>query len=60
MSNLIDALKQIRDLAMESPEFDCELFEQRDFKGICEVGGAVADWTTLAIIADDAIKTEEE
>ena len=51
-------LRQVLDIAMEDPEFDGELFENKDLAALCEIGGAVADWTGLAIIVEDAIKRE--
>ncbi len=56
MSNPIEVLKQIREIAMEHPSFDGELFVNRDQEELCNVGGEVADWTGIAILADDAIK----
>ncbi len=57
LNDLLDALKRIRSMALEHPCFDLEKFEQRDWDGLTEEGGDVCDWTGLAIIADDALKT---
>ena len=54
------ALERILEIAQEHPAFDQELFEKRDMEAICEVGGQVADWTIIAIIAADALKGEEK
>ncbi len=56
-NDLLDALKRIRSMALEHPCFDSEKFEQRDLDGLAEEGGDICDWTMLAIIADDALKT---
>lgn len=57
LSDLLDALKQIRSMALDHSCFDLEKFEQRNFEGLAEEGGDICDWTMLAIIADDALKT---
>ncbi len=57
MKNLLAALTHIRSIAMDHPCFDQEKFEQRDLEGLAEEGGDICDWTMLAIIADDALKT---
>jgi len=59
MIKLVDALTLIRSMAIDHPCFDQEKFEQRDLDGLAEEGGDICDWTRLAIIADDALKTVE-
>lgn len=57
LSDLLDALKRIRSIALDHPCLDLEKFEQRDLDGLTEEGGDICDWTMLAIISDDALKT---
>ena len=57
MMDLIAALTKIRTMAMDHPCFDQEKFEHRDLEGLAEEGGDICDWTMLAIIAADALKT---
>lgn len=58
LKKLSAALNHICETAMDHPAFDGEFFEMRDQVGMAEVGGEVADWTGIAIIADDALKGE--
>ena len=58
-ARLKQALQDIYDMAIDNAQFDELLFDARDWKAICDEGGAVADWTTIAIYADDALKNKE-
>ena len=51
----IEALAEIRRMAMEHPAFSLDAFEQRDIDALCEEGGDVCDWTMIAIHADDGL-----
>ena len=53
---LIDALTEIRRMAMEHPAFDADCFDRRDIDGLCNQGGDICDWTMVAIHADDALR----
>lgn len=53
---LIQALKTIRDKAMDHPRFDREAFYGRDLETIAQIGGDTCDWTEIAIIADEALE----
>ena len=55
METLEEALREIRRIATEHFRFDPDCFERRDMKGLVEQGGDVCDWTTIAILADDAL-----
>jgi hypothetical protein len=50
-----DALLTILKMAKEHPLFDPDLFEKRDYTGLSDIGGDVADWTYIAMMADDAL-----
>ena len=54
---LIDALTEIRKMAMEHPCFDVDCFERRDIDGLCAQGGDICDWTMVAIHADNGLKS---
>ena len=56
MSKLKDALVEIRRMAMDHPCFWQEAFDERDTDVLIEEGGDICDWTTIAILADDALK----
>ena len=58
-TELLKALKAIRNQAMEHPMFNLEAFEKRDWYSLCDVGGDECDWTGIAITAADAIAKAE-
>jgi len=51
-----DALNSLRIIAMNHPAFNIDLFKAKDLENIQEIGGDAADWTILAIIADEGLK----
>ena len=53
-----EALEEIRRMAMDHPSFWQEAFDSRDMDALIEEGGDICDWTTIAILADDALKGE--
>lgn len=55
IKRLREALVEIRQMAKNHSCFDGEFFERRDIDGLCAEGGDIADWTFLAIVADDAL-----
>lgn len=57
---LIEALADIRQRAMDHPAFDKWSFEDRDVRALVKMGGDICDWTTVAILADDALKAVEQ
>jgi hypothetical protein len=52
----IDALKEIRAMAIQHPCFWSEAFDAHDIQALADEGGDVCDWTMVAILADDALK----
>jgi hypothetical protein len=54
---LINALISIRAMAMDHPAFDGIAFKDRDFAAIDKQGGDIADWTMIAILADNALQS---
>ena len=59
-SDLVRALEEIRRKAMDHPCFDSDCFERRDVDGLCEQGGDICDWTMVAILADDALRSNDQ
>lgn len=57
---LVESLVEIRRRAMDHPLFDETAFAARDLDELAKTGGDICDWTTIAILADDALKTEEK
>lgn len=55
METLEEALREIRRIATEHFRFDRDCFERRDMNALAKKGGDVCDWTTIAILADDAL-----
>lgn len=55
METLEEALREIRRIATEHFRFDQDCFERRDMNALAEQGGDVCDWTTIAILADNAL-----
>ena len=53
-------LESIFKRASDHPAFDGELFKNRDYDGMCKVGGDVCDWTLIAIDAEDALRAYKE
>ena len=52
----MEALQRIFDMAANHPAFDEDIFDSRDWDGLVDIGGDICDWTTIAIIAADAMK----
>mgnify|MGYP000942104944 FL=1 len=52
---LEEALREIRRIATEHFRCDQDCYERRDMNALAEQGGDVCDWTTIAILADDAL-----
>lgn len=53
---LREALKTIRDKAMDHSKFDREAFYAKDLEALAKIGGDTCDWTEIAIIADEALE----
>lgn len=52
---MVKALERIREMAMDHPCFELELFKSRNIDELSNVGGDICDWTMVAVISDDAL-----
>ena len=52
-------LENIFDIAFDHPCCDKGLFESKDIKALCEIGGDICDWTMIAIEAQKALDVME-
>lgn len=57
---IVEALTEIRKMAMEHPAFYEDAFKERNIDALVEEGGDVCDWTMIAILADDALRPNAE
>jgi hypothetical protein len=57
LDGMIASLKNIQEMAMDHPSFNSELFLNRDFYKLTDIGGDECDWTMIAIIASEGLES---